>query len=144
VILVDANILLYASFRAFPNHTKAHQWLIDVLRSGASVGIPWESINAFLRLSTNARVLSEPLSSVQAWSQVQAWLDLNNVWAPAPTEDHAAVMNKLLQDPSIVANLISDAHLAAIAIEHGLTLMSCDSDFARFPGLLWQNPLLTK
>ena len=141
MIIVDANLLLYASIRAFPQHARAHRWFHEVLRAGDPVGIPWESIGAFLRLSTNARVLAEPLTGSQAWSLVQAWLSIDSVWIPVPTGEHAVVMSRLLEDPAIVANLIPDAHLAALALEHGLTLMSCDSDFARFADLRWENPL---
>ncbi len=141
MILVDANLLLYASLRAFDQHARAHKWFLGALRGGESVGIPWESIVAFLRLSTNARILSEPLSNSQAWSLVQTWLSLDNVWIPVPADEHAAVMSRLLKDPAVVGNLIPDAHLAALAMEHGLTLMSCDSDFARFADLRWQNPI---
>src|SRR5215831_65153 len=141
MILIDANLLLYAKVADYPNHTRAHAWLEGHLNASSRVGMPWPSLLAFLRIITNPHLFETPLSMGQAWAQVEEWLALPIVWIPEPTDRHAAILGQLLQSASIVANLVSDAHLAALAIEHGLTLCSSDRDFARFPGLRWENPL---
>jgi uncharacterized protein len=105
------------------------------------VGLPWPSLLAFLRLVTNPRVFEQPEPVAQAWDQVVAWLACETAWTPRPGERHAEILGELLALPGIQANLVPDAHLAALAIEHGLTLYSTDGDFARFPRLRWTNPL---
>jgi len=143
VILVDANILLYATNSESDQHGKCRAWLDEKLGGVAPVGLPWPSLLAFLRIATNPRVLRKPLSMASAWQQVTDWLSADTVWTPAPTERHATVLGSLLASPGLYANLVPDAHLAALAIEHGLTLCSTDGDFARFSGLTWLNPLTT-
>ena len=105
------------------------------------VGLPWPSLLAFLRLVTNQRVFERPASSRAAWQQIEEWLDCPVVWIPAPTDRHRQVLGRLLSEAAVRANLVPDAHLAALAIEHGLVLASTDGDFARFPGLRFENPL---
>ena len=141
MILVDSNLLLYAKFADVPHHAVAGRWLEEQLSSPGRVGIPWQSFLAFLRLSTNARIFARALSTHGAWHQVSEWLSHPRVWIPEPTEEHALVLGKLLAETHATGNLVPDAHLAALAIEHGLTLCSADSDFARFPRLDWFNPL---
>jgi hypothetical protein len=141
VILVDANLLVYAHVANFPQHEVARGWLDGKLNGDAPVGLPWESLLAFLRLVTNPRVFEQPEPATTAWDQVQAWLNCANVWVPLPTENHRKVLGDLLSATRAHANLVPDAHLAALAIEHGLVLCSADGDFARFPGLRWENPL---
>ena len=141
MILVDANLLIYAKFSDLPQHERARHWLEERLNSPGKVGIPWQSSLAFLRLATNPRLFGHPLGILAAWLQVEEWLDHPRVWIPEPTEDHARVLGRLLEQARVTANLVPDAHLAAIAIEHGLTVCSADSDFARFPQLDWVNPL---
>ena len=140
MILVDANILLYACNSAADLHTKSRDWLDEKLNGTALVGLPWPSLLAFLRIATNPRAFRSPLTMAAAWEQVSSWLSAEMVWAPEPTERHADVLGKLMALPGVYANLVPDAHLAALAIEHGLTLCSTDGDFARFPGLSWLNP----
>ncbi|MGD8945351.1 MAG: hypothetical protein PVI62_01755, partial [Desulfobacterales bacterium] len=108
----------------------------------ASVGLSWPSLLAFIRLVTNPRVFERPESVEKAWKQIEEWLDCSPVWIPQPTERHREVLGPLLVNQGLRANLVPDAHLAALAIEHGLTLCSTDGDFGRFPGLRWENPLL--
>lgn len=96
---------------------------------------------AYLRLATNARTFAPPVTMAAAWQRVSAWLAAEPVWTPQPTERHAEVLRTLLAQPGVHGNLVPDAHLAALAIEHGLTLCSTDGDFARFPELRWLNPL---
>lgn len=141
MILVDANILLYAKFADFEQHRVASEWFEEQLNSPGKVGIPWPSSLAFLRLATNARMFARPLSTQAAWQQVLEWLMQRRVWVPEPTDEHPIILGKLLGATHATGNLVPDAHLAALAIEHGLTLCSADSDFARFPRLEWFNPL---
>jgi hypothetical protein len=141
VILVDANILLYACNTAADRHTESRSWLDGKLNGMAPVGLPWSSVLAFLRIATNPRAFRTPLTMPAAWGQVSSWLSAEPVWTPEPTERHAEVFGQLLVLPGVYGNLVPDAHLAALAIEHGLTLCSTDGDFARFPGLVWNNPL---
>jgi uncharacterized protein len=140
VILVDSNLLIYAHINSLPQHAAARQWLDEQLESSPRVGLPWASLLNFLRLVTNARVFSRAVSISSAMQQVKEWLSCEPAWIPMPLERHAEVLEKLLRDVTS-PYLIPDAHLAALAIEHGLTLCSADGDFARFPGLRWENPL---
>ena len=141
MILVDANLLAYAHAADVPEHRPAREWLDARLGGSARVGLPWASLTAFLRLVTNPRVFPHPASSRDAFDVVRAWLSAPVAWIPQPTERHADVLGALLA-PDVRGDLIPDAHLAALAIEHGLVLASCDGDFARFPGLRWEHPLL--
>jgi len=142
LILIDANLLIYAHVSAFPQHKAAHAWLDGCLNSSAAAGLPWVSLMAFVRLVSNPRIFSRPESVTRAWTQVEQWLDCPPVWIPQPTDRHREVLGPLLRTQGGKSNLVLDAHLAALAIEHGLTLCTSDGDFARFPGLRWQNPLL--
>ena len=141
MILVDVNILLYASNAEADQHAVSRDWLDGKLAGAAPVGLPWATLLAFLRIATNPRAFRSPLTMAAAWQQVSTWLSTDTVWTPEPTERHAAVLGELLALPGVYGNLVPDAHLAALAIEHGLTLCSTDGDFARFPGLTWLNPL---
>lgn len=142
MILVDANLLIYAVNAAAPQHDHARQWLDARINGTERVGLPWASLLAFLRLVSNPRVFQRPLSMTEAWRQVDAWLNNGPVWVPAPTQRHAGILAPLLASPGVHGNLVPDAHLAALAIEHGLELNSTDGDFARFPRLKWRNPLV--
>lgn len=141
MILVDANLLIYARVSSFAQHEAARDWLDSHLNSAVKVGLPWPSLLGFVRLVSNPRVFERPESIERAWRQVEEWLDCPAGWIPLPTESHRQVLGSLLQDSALRANHVPDAHLAALAIEHGLTLCSTDADFARFPGLTWKNPL---
>lgn len=141
MILVDANLLIYARVASFPEHERARSWLDDKLNGVPGVGLPWPSLLAFARLVSNPRVFERPISIDDAWKQVEEWLDCPVVWSPAPTEHHRELMTGLIPAVGNRPNLLPDAHLAALAIQHGLTLCSTDGDFARFPGLSWENPL---
>jgi toxin-antitoxin system PIN domain toxin len=143
VILVDANLLIYAHVTSFEQHEAARGWLDRQLNGTAPVGLPWVSILAFLRLVTNRRLFAQPEPVRDAWRQASSWLACEVVWSPAASDRHKDILGALLEGPGISANLVPDAHLAALAIEHGLVLCSTDGDFARFPDLRWQNPLLT-
>jgi toxin-antitoxin system PIN domain toxin len=141
MILVDANLLLYATLRELPPHRRASLWLEERLGGATRVGLPWPSLLAFVRIVTNPRVFSAPLSLERAWTRVREWLAADVAWIPLPTEAHAEVLGRLLLDAGARGDLVPDAHLAALAIEHGLVLCSSDGDFARFRGLRWDNPL---
>jgi len=141
VILVDVNLLVYACNAEADQHAASRAWLDGQLSGETRVGLPWVSLLGFLRIATNARAFRTPLTMTSAWQQVTDWLSVETAWTPAPTERHAAVLGKLLTLPGVHGNLVPDADLAALAIEHGLTLCSTDGDFARFPELSWRNPL---
>lgn len=141
MILIDVNILLYATNAAAGQHASAREWLNRQLSDANRVGLPWASLLGFLRLASAARIFPRPLTMANAWKQVSQWLDRESAWIPLPTERHAAVLGQLLSEPGVHGNLVADAHLAALALEHGLTLCSTDGDFARFPRLKWLNPL---
>ena len=140
-MLIDANILVYAHVSSLAPHERARDWLDQQLNATAPVGFPWASLLAFLRLVTNPRVFEQPEPMTSAWRQVQAWLDCPTAWIPQPAERHSELLGGLIALPGVQANLVPDAHLAALAIEHGLTLCSSDGDFARFPGLRWLDPI---
>jgi toxin-antitoxin system PIN domain toxin len=141
VILVDANLLIYAAAPTVKEHAAARSWLDGVLNGGSRVGLPWPSLLTFLRLVANPRVFNPPARLTDAWGQVERWLSLDSVWIPSPTERHPEVLGRLLAQTGERGDLAPDAHLAALAIEHGLTLCSSDRDFARFSGLRWENPI---
>lgn len=141
MILIDVNVLLYATNVKSNHHSAMKAWLDVQLGGSIRVGLPWASTLGFLRLVTNPRIVQNALTMAEAWRQVSAWLNAATVWVPQPTERHAEVLGALLAGPGVHGNLVPDAHLAALAIEHGLTLCSTDGDFARFPKLRWINPL---
>lgn len=141
MILVDANILVYAHVDRSEHHEAALVWLDERLSGTEPIGLPWGSLLAFLRVATNARVFSPPIPMNVACAQVSEWLAAEPVWVPSPTPRHAEILGALLAATSGHHNLVPDAHLAALAIEHDLTLCSADSDFARFPSLRWINPI---
>ena len=141
MILVDANLLLYAANHSAPEHETARAWLDARLGGTARVGLPWPSLIAFVRLASNPLVVRSAVSVSAAWTQVQEWLGAETAWIPLPTERHPEILGGLCGQASMSARLVPDAHLAALAIEHGLTLCSTDGDFARFPDLTWENPL---
>lgn len=139
--LIDANILLYARDRESTLHERAREWLTERLNAPVRAGIPWQSLVAFLRISTHPRAYERPLSPAEAWRQVLDWVAAPASWQPVPTERHAEVLGGLVERHEPRGNLISDAHLAALAIEHGLEICSADTDFARFDEVAWRNPL---
>lgn len=105
------------------------------------MGLPWQSLGPFVRIVTHPRALDRPLTAAEAWGHVRAWLAQPSVWIPVETERYASVLEDLLLRHDVRGNLVSDARLAALAIEHGLPVASADTDFARFPEVRWVNPL---
>lgn len=140
-MLLDGNLLLYAVNSSAPQHDSARSWLTDRLNGPRRVALPWQSIAAFLRLGTHPRVFPAPLTPAAAWERVADWLAAPPTWVPVPGRDHARIVGALITEHGSTGNLVPDAMLAALAIEHGLTLCSTDTDFARFPELRWENPL---
>lgn len=141
MILVDANLLLYAANRDAPENDPARSWLDERLNGTARVGFPWPSMLAFVRIASNPAIVRRPVTPAEAWRQVREWLTCEVAWIPLPGTRHADVLGELLDRRVVTSRLVPDAHLAALAIEHGLTLCSTDGDFAKFPGLKWHNPL---
>lgn len=139
--LTDVNLLLYAYDSSSPHHARARAWLEQRLSGAETVAFAWLTLLAFLRLVTSPRIFAEPLTAGQALDQVEAWLDQPCALVLEPGPRHIAILSDLLDPLGTAANLTTDAHLAALAIEHGAELCSADGDFARFPGLHWTNPL---
>ena len=142
MILVDANILLYAEDSLSPQHQVARLWWDTQLSGASPVCLCWTVIGAFIRISTNPRVFENPLELKAAISRVQSWLNQPCVRLIDATERHWSVLKDLLTHGQATGNLVADAHLAALALQHGCTLMSTDADFARFAQLRWSNPLI--
>lgn len=113
----------------------------EALNGEVRVGLPWESTSAFVRVATHPRALTQPLSGRAAFDQVKAWLAAPTAWVPTPTDRHAEIFGQLVSKYDIRGNLVPDAHLAALALSHGVGLVSGDTDFARFSALHWINPL---
>jgi toxin-antitoxin system PIN domain toxin len=141
MIVPDVNLLIYAVNRGAPLHRQARPWLEDLMSGPETVGLPWNVILAFLRITTRQGPLRNPLSLAQAFDIISGWLDQPSVTVVHPGPRHARLLRDLLEPLGGAGNLTSDAHLAAIAIEHGAELCSSDSDFGRFHGLRWRNPL---
>jgi toxin-antitoxin system PIN domain toxin len=140
-MLLDANLLLYAVHEGTPEHERAAQWLTEQLNGPQRVGLPWQSLGAFLRISTHPRAFERPLSPTTAWERIADWLAAPVAWVPQPGQKYARVLGELVSTYGISGNLVPDAQLAALALEHGVTLCSNDTDFARFRELRWENPL---
>jgi toxin-antitoxin system PIN domain toxin len=140
-MLLDANLLLYAIQERAGQHKHASAWLTEQLNGPRRVGLPWQSINAFLRISTHPRAFQRPLDPPTAWACVMDWLTALVAWVPEPGHEYGRIFGELIRTYEVRGNLIPDAALAALAIEHGVTLVSTDTDFARFRELRWENPL---
>jgi toxin-antitoxin system PIN domain toxin len=141
MILVDANLLIYAVNQDAPLNRKAKPWLESVLSGKETVGFSWSVLLAFLRLTTRPGLFRRPLAVDTAFHLVGSWLDQTSATIVHPGPRHLSVLRELLRPLGTGGNLTSDAHLAALALEHGAELCSSDTDFARFPGLNWRNPL---
>jgi uncharacterized protein len=141
VILPDINLLVYAHNRAVPAHVRARAWWEELLGLRQPVRIPWAVALGFVRLVTHPRVLAQPLRPDAALALVAGWLEQPGVELLEPGPRHLAILRDLLAATGVAGSLTTDAHLAALAIEHQCELHSNDADFARFPGLRWHNPL---
>ncbi len=140
-MIVDANLLLYAVDERSPHHEAAARWLLDALNGARRVGLPWQTIGAFLRIVTHPRVSTSPLSAGAAQDHVDRWLRAESAWIPPATAATARIYSALAVRHGITGNLVPDAQLASIAIEHGVEVASADTDFARWPEVRWNNPL---
>ena len=141
MIVLDVNILLYAYDSDSPHHAAAKPWIERTLSSGDPVGLPWQTISAFLRISANARAMNRRLLLEEAVEAVDEWLQQPNVRVLEPTEDHWVVLRQMVTEGQTTGPLVTDAELAAITVEYGGVIYTTDRDFARFPGLRWKNPL---
>lgn len=140
MIVADLNVLIYATDTASKFHLVAKPWLDEAMSESETVGLCTAVTVGFVRLVTNPRVMAHPLGVHVAVDIVEQWLRRRNVTAPQPTIRHYSILRELVDATGVGGNLVSDAHLAAIAIEHGATLWSFDSDFSRFPGLVSRRP----
>jgi toxin-antitoxin system PIN domain toxin len=138
--LVDANILLYSVDVTSRHHELCATWMTSALNGTRRVGLPWLSLTAFVRIATNPRASDQPLTPAQAWSFVERWLDAPTAWIPEPGPAHRQLLGELLVANDLRAGLVTDAVVAALCLEHGLDIVSADSDFARFPNVRWINP----
>jgi len=140
MILPDANVLLYAVNSASEHHQLARKAMADSFGQARGVAFAWTALLAFLRLSTRAGIFERPLKVEQALQVVAHWLDQPRAHTVHPTSKHREVLGRLLLGAGVAGNLTSDAHLAALAIEHGATVLTFDRDFERFAGLRWETP----
>jgi uncharacterized protein len=141
MILIDANVLIYAYHPAAEKHRRSKEWLAKTFESGERIGLSWTTVLAFLRLTTSPKPFSIPLTSEEAGAIVTGWFSYPEVSILPPTERHWTILSRLLADGQARGPLVMDAHLAALAIEHGATLCTTDRDFTRFKGLRLLNPL---
>lgn len=141
MILIDANLLLYAYNKSAEEHRQAKLWLENVLSGPEPVALTWNVILAFARITTNSRAFPHPLSRTEMSIIVSEWLERPQTVVVSPTENHWEVLQRIASEGKVSGALFSDAHLAAIAIEHGATLCTTDRDFARFDSLNFKNPL---
>jgi toxin-antitoxin system PIN domain toxin len=141
MIVIDANLLLYAYNADAPQQQAAADWLNRLLESDETIGLPWVTVWAFIRICTNSRVWSNPRSSKEAFAIIGEWLAQPGVVPLNPGPFHAEILEKLVGDHGAAGPLVTDAVLAALAMEHGAVLASSDRDFHRFPDLRWLNPL---
>ena len=141
MIVIDANLLIYSYDRDSAHHKKSRFWLEEVLSGVEAVGLPWQSVSAFLRVITNRRLSGMRVSLQQAVQVVDEWLQQPNLQILVPADEHWSVLRQMILEGQASGPLVSDAEIAAITIEHGAVLHTADRDFARFPGLRWKNPL---
>jgi|SRR5579862_1964419 len=141
MILLDVNVLLYAYDARAEGHAKAKQWLEDAFNERRPLRLAWVTILAFLRISTNPRILANPLLSAEAVANINEWLAYPSVAILHPGDRHWSILTKLMADTNARGPLMTDAHLAALAIEHGAQVCTADHDFTRFAGLRLINPL---
>jgi uncharacterized protein len=141
VRIPDLNLLIYAVDEQAVDHDAALSWWNATLSGGETVGLPWSVLLGFVRLTTSPRVMRDPMTSNEALDYIDRWLVQPATTVVEPTSRHASVLRDLLGRTGTAGNLVADAHLAALAIEHGAQLCSADRDFGRFRGLDWANPL---
>lgn len=139
--IVDANLLLYVYQARSPKHAKAAKWFADLINSGEMVALPWVTVWAFIRISTNPRIVDPPLAPLQVFGIVDEWLSFSNVVLLETGPRHLEIMRRIVIEHNATGPLVTDAVLAALAIENGAVLASADQGFSRYKGLRWVNPL---
>jgi hypothetical protein len=142
MILVDANLLIYAYHSASPYHERARGWLEAVFESQEPIGFAWTTLHAFLRITTNPKILGDPLSIAEAAAIVEEFLERPQATVLEPGPRYWPILRRVLEEARVQGPLVSDAHLVALAIEHGAKLCSSDRDFRRFPGIELFDPLV--
>jgi uncharacterized protein len=140
VVIVDANVLLYAVDSASAHHEESRSWLDAALSGREAVGFSWTVLLAFIRIGTNPSILPNAMTADEATAQAETWLGAPAAVVAQPTSRHAGLLRGLLRDSGTAGNLTTDAHLAALAIEHGADIVSYDRDFARFPAVRHRLP----
>lgn len=141
MIVLDANILLYAYDADSDKHAKARAWVEDVFSDGSPVGLPWQTVSAFMRIVTNPRLTGKRFTSAEAVEIVNQWANQPNIRLLSPGDNHWSFLRQMMLDGHVRGPLVTDAQLAALTIEYGGVLHTTDRDFSRFPGLRWMNPL---
>lgn len=139
--ILDANLLLYAYNAEAPQQEAVARWLKDLLESGDTIGLPWVTLWAFIRITTNARIWTNPLSAKRAFAIVEEWMAQPGVVVLQPGPQHAEILKRLVIEHGVTGPLVTDTVLAALALENGAVLASTDQGFRRFPELRWKNPL---
>jgi uncharacterized protein len=141
VIVLDANILLYAYDADSDKHAKARAWVEEVFSGASPVGLPWQTLLAFMRIVTNPRLTGKRFTTVEVADLVDQWVKQPNVRLLGPGDNHWSFLRQMIVDGQVRGPLITDAQLAALTIEYGGILHTTDRDFSRFPGLRWKNPI---
>jgi len=141
VTILDANLLLYAYNADAPQQSVAARWLAELLESDEAIALPWVTVWAFIRIATNSRIWPNPLSAKQAFAIIEEWIAQPGVVVLQPGPRHTEILKRLIMEHSVTGPLVTDAVLAALALENGAFLASTDQDFRRFPDLRWTNPL---
>lgn len=138
--VIDANVLIYAVNKDAPHHSDSYRWIEQALNGGDTLGMTWNAMIAFYRITTHGALLSRPLSTAEASEQLELWLSSPHARIVQPGPTHLQTLNMLLGSTGTGGNLVNDAHLAAIALEHRVSIVSYDNDFDRFPGVRWDSP----
>ena len=141
MIVLDANLLLYAYDSDSDKHEKAREWVEEAFSSGNPVGLPWQTVSAFMRIVTNPRLSGRRFTTLEVVGIVDAWINQPNVRLLGPGEQHWSFLRQMMVDGQARGPLVTDAQLAALTIEYGGVLHTTDRDFSRFPGLRWKNPI---
>ena len=141
-MILDANLLLYAVDTESAHHQRAASWLTDALNGDERVGFPWQTIGDFLRISTHPSLYEVPLTPAEARTHVEVWLSNDQAWLPSVDGRTWRILADITTRHHVTGNLVTDAQLAALALRHGLPVVSADTDFARFPEVNWINPLV--
>ncbi len=141
MIIPDINLLVYAHDSEFSRHGEVRDWWEELMNGSGSVGLAWIAMLGFIRITTNSKILDNPIEPAAACAYVRSWLDRPQSIVIHPGDRHAEILFQLLEQAGSAGNLTTDAHLATLAIEHQAELHSADADMARFPGLRWVNPL---